>query len=41
MKQAGFADIEYEVKKKKTRKEKFLEEMDQILPWMRIYFLQQ
>ncbi|MDH3378005.1 MAG: IS5 family transposase [Gammaproteobacteria bacterium] len=33
MKQVGFSDIEYEIKKKKTRKEKFLEEMDQILPW--------
>ena len=29
----SFSDLEYTVKKKKTRKEKFLEEMDEILPW--------
>jgi len=33
MKQSGFSDLEYDLKKKKTRKELFLEEMDQILPW--------
>lgn len=33
MKQTHFSDLEYATKKKKTRKEKFLEEMDQILPW--------
>ncbi|GJL82703.1 MAG: IS5 family transposase [marine bacterium B5-7] len=33
MKQSGFSELEYAVKKKKTRKEKFLEEMDEILPW--------
>jgi len=33
MKQAGFSDLEYDVKKKQTRKEKFLAEMEEILPW--------
>jgi IS5 family transposase len=29
----SFSDLEYAVKKKTTRKEKFLAEMDEILPW--------
>ena len=33
MKQKGFADLEYETKRKRTRKEIFLSEMDEILPW--------
>lgn len=33
MNRLSFSDLEYDTKKKKTRKEKFLEEMDQILPW--------
>jgi len=33
MKQSGFSDLEYDVKKKQTRKERFLAEMDAILPW--------
>lgn len=33
MKQSGFSDLEYDVKKKTTRKERFLAEMDEILPW--------
>jgi len=33
MKQTGFSDLEYDVKKKQTRKEKFLAEMEEILPW--------
>lgn len=32
MKQSGFPDLEYDVKKKKTCKERFLTEMDEILP---------
>lgn len=30
---SSFTDLEYAVKKKTTRKEKFLAEMDEILPW--------
>jgi len=30
---ATFASLAYENKKKKTRREKFLEEMDQVIPW--------
>lgn len=33
MKQSSFSDLEYSVKKKRTRKEVFLEQMDEILPW--------
>jgi len=33
MKRASFASLAYESKKKKTRREKFLEEMDQVIPW--------
>ena len=33
MKQNSFADLAYDHKKKKTRKERFLGEMDAILPW--------
>ncbi len=33
MKTASFASLAYENKKKKTRREKFLEEMDQVIPW--------
>ena len=33
MKQKGFADLSYEYKKKRTRKEIFLSEMEAILPW--------
>jgi len=33
MKQSSFSDLEYQAKKKTTRKEKFLSEMDRILPW--------
>lgn len=32
-KQGTFADFEYNNKKKKTQKEKFLGEMDEILTW--------
>ncbi len=30
---SSFADLEYSVKKRTTRKEKFLAEMDEVLPW--------
>jgi IS5 family transposase len=33
MQRASFASLVYESKKKKTRREKFLEEMDQVIPW--------
>ncbi len=33
MSQSSFSDLEYSIKKKRTRKEVFLEQMDQILPW--------
>ena len=33
MKRASFASMVYENKKKKTRREKFLEEMDRVIPW--------
>lgn len=33
MSQSSFSDLEYSVKKKQTRKEKFLTQMDQLLPW--------
>lgn len=33
MKQKGFSELEYEAKKKRTRKEIFLSEMDEIVPW--------
>jgi len=36
MEQSSFADLAYNHKKKKTRKEKFLGEMDTILPWKRL-----
>lgn len=36
MHQASFADLAYTHKKKLTRKERFLTEMDQLLPWPRL-----
>lgn len=33
MKNMTFASLAYENKKKKTRREKFLDEMDQVIPW--------
>ena len=33
MKQGTFTDIEYSGRKKKTRREEFLEIMDGIIPW--------
>ena len=36
MNQPSFASLAYEGKKKRTRKEKFLSEMDQIIPWKKL-----
>jgi IS5 family transposase len=36
MKQSSFSELEYQSKKKTTRKEKFLSEMDEILPWKQL-----
>lgn len=36
MKQNSFSELEYQSKKKTTRKEKFLCEMDEILPWKQL-----
>ncbi len=33
MNQPTFADLDYESKKRKTRREKFLERMDGLIPW--------
>ncbi len=33
MRTMSFASLAYESKKKKTRREKFLEEMNQVIPW--------
>ncbi len=34
--QPTFADLEYECKKRKTRREKFLERMDGLIPWEKL-----
>lgn len=36
MDQISFAELEYNHKKKKTRHEKLLEQMDQLIPWKRL-----
>src|SRR5947209_11779688 len=36
MSQRSFASAEYAMKKKRTRREKFLAEMERIVPWMRL-----
>jgi IS5 family transposase len=36
MDQLSFSEAEYNVKRKKTRREKFLEEMDALMPWKRL-----
>jgi len=33
MKQKTFTDMEYSLRKKKTKREEFLEIMDEIIPW--------
>lgn len=34
--QVSFSQAEYEKKKKRTRREVFLEKMDQVVPWTRL-----
>ena len=34
--QPTFADLDYQVKKRKTRREEFLEKMDELVPWPRL-----
>ena len=36
MKQTSFAQAEFAAKKKKTRRERFLAEMEQVVPWSRL-----
>ena len=36
MRQKTFADVDYEAKKRKTRREKFLERMEELIPWKRL-----
>ena len=36
MSQRSFASAEYAMKKKRTRREKFLAEMERIVPWARL-----
>ena len=36
MAQRSFADLEYAAKKRKTRREQFLERMDALIPWERM-----
>ena len=36
MSQRSFASAEYALKKKRTRREKFLGEMERIVPWSRL-----
>ena len=36
MDQISFSEAEYNLKKRKTRREKFLEQMDELLPWKRL-----
>ena len=36
MSQLTFAEAEYEGKKRKTRREKFLERMDSLIPWEKL-----
>jgi IS5 family transposase len=36
MRTLSFASLAYDSKKKKTRREKFLEEMDQVIPWQEL-----
>ena len=36
MDQQTFADLEYQGKKRKTRRELFLERMDRLIPWQKL-----
>jgi len=39
MNQLSFSDVEFGAKRKQTRREKFLSEMDQVIPWSRLMAL--
>jgi IS5 family transposase len=39
MKRTTFSSLAYENKKKKTRREKFIEEMDRVIPWKELIAL--
>ena len=39
MKQTSFADLEFAGKKRQTRREKFLGEMERVVPWQRLQAL--
>jgi transposase, IS5 family len=39
MNQLTFSEAEYQHKKRKTRREKFLEQMDTLIPWKRLGML--
>ena len=34
--QPTFADLDYQAKKRKTRREEFLERMDSLIPWQKL-----
>ena len=36
MKQQSFSDLEWERKGKRTRREKFLSEMEEVIPWEKL-----
>ena len=36
MEQATFAELEHDTKKRRTRREMFLERMDKLVPWERL-----
>jgi len=36
MRQTAFANLEYDSKKRKARRERFLEKMDALIPWDRL-----
>lgn len=36
MRQLSFSDVEFGAKRKQTRREKFLSEMDAVIPWARL-----
>jgi hypothetical protein len=39
MSQLGFSDVEFAAKRKQTRREKFLSEMNQVISWARLMAL--
>ena len=36
MEQATFSELEHDLKKRRTRREKFLAKMDRLIPWERL-----